>query len=187
MIMFFKVSLLLFILPFLGQQLVYAQIPKVCLPTLQNQTCCPNDCGGPTRGSCRDVSQLCYTGYNNTDDDSRVNWPTHFFNKVCICEGNYAGYDCSECKFGYVGADCSTKLTRERRSINDPNFNWNDYNNKINQSKYMPSRYVIVNSMNGNDVSYSNVSVYDLFVWMHHFIAKDNDDSYPDTNNASGM
>ena len=174
MMCFWKIFLLIFIL-----NIACAQIPFVCSSnsSLQTKTCCPDKCGGVDKGECVDVSdsRICNTGYPSTDD-SRVNWPIHFFEKVCKCKGNYAGFDCSECKFGYDESNnCESKKTiRERRSINADDFDWEDYNNKINQAKSIPSRYVVMTR--GNEVH--NISVYDMFVWMHHFVAKTNSEKY---------
>ena len=163
-------------------QLVYAQIPKACVDEKSNQVnriCCPDDCGSPTnRGSCVDVSTtgICNINYSDKtkDDDSRFNWPKYFFDRVCKCNGNYAGFNCMECKFGYDGENCNIKLPlRERRSINEEDMNWNDYNEKIKTAKNMHSdRYVIM--LPGPQIK--NISVYDLFVWIHHFVARNNED-----------
>ena len=175
---FWKIFLLIFIL-----DIACAQIPRVCSEPsfLESKTCCPDECGGKSKGECVDVSTICNTGYPSTDD-SRVNWPIHFFRKVCKCKGNYAGFNCSECKFGYdEGNNCKSKKTiRERLSINADGFNWKDYNDKIKESKSIPSRYVVV-----TDDEVHNISVYDMFVWMHHFVAKTNNDKY--SRDSSGM
>ena len=180
--------------------LVQAQIPKDCATTesLTSRTCCPiptgasNACGNNLgRGECRLVSPYCYAQYPN-NGDPRLNWPSYFFNRTCHCNGNYAGYDCGECKFGYEGNDCNTKSTlRERRNIMDmTDSEWEDYNNKINKSKHAEeSRYVILlfNEDDGNAFNAKpvNISLYDMFTWMHHYVAKNNDDNY--TITGSGM
>ena len=171
--------------------LVQAQIPRVCATT--GRTCCPvpevtgatTECGSNLgRGVCRSVSSKCNTEYTNDDyDDPRRNWPSYFFDKICQCNGNYAGYDCSECKFGYEGNDCNTKSTlRERRNIMDmTDSEWEDYNNKIITAKNAEeSRYVIL-----VDDKPVNISLYNMFVWMHHYVAKNNNDNYNITE--SGM
>ena len=174
--------------------LVKAQIPKECA-TSQNLTsriCCPvpTDVTGATtacgnnlgRGVCRRVSSQCYTGYTNNGDPRR-NWPSYFFDQICHCIGNYAGFDCGECRFGYEGNDCNTKSRlRERRNIMDmTNSEWGDYNSKIIRSKNAEeSRYVIL--VDNKPVS---ISLYNMFVWMHHYVAKNNRDTY--TKQESGM
>ena len=183
--------------------LVQAQIPEVCSSknNLTSRTCCPvptgitgalTECGNNLgRGECRPVSSYCYTGYPNNENDPRRNWPSYFFNRTCHCNGNYAGYDCSECKFGYEGDDCNTKSSlRQRQSVvTMTDDEWEDYNKKITRSKYEASRYVILlfNEIDGNvlNAEIKNISLYNLFTWMHHYAAKTNNDTYD--RQGSGM
>ena len=198
-----KLVIILLLLSVTSYCLVQAQIPKVCSSknNLTNRTCCPvptsitgalTECGNNLgRGECRPVSSYCYTGYPNNADDPRRNWPSYFFNRTCHCNGNYAGYDCSECKFGYEGDDCNTKSSpRQRQSIADmTDDEWEDYNGKIARSKHEASRYVILlfNETDGNafDAKPVNISLYDMFTWMHHYAAKNNVENY--TITGSGM
>ena len=80
-----------------------AQIPTVCsdADSLENAICCPTTSDGvcgenANRGQC--VSLATPPRYDTAD--VRANWP-HYFNQTCQCIGNYGGYDCSRCKFGY--------------------------------------------------------------------------------------
>ena len=58
---------------------------------------------------------------------------------------------------------------------------WEDYNDKINKSKHAEeSRYVLL-----VDDEPVNISLYNLFVWMHHYAAKNNREKYNKTE--SGM
>ena len=170
--------------------LIQAQIPKDCAST--GRTCCPvptgvtgatTGCGNNLgRGVCRSVSSQCYTEYPNNGDPRR-NWPSYFFDQICHCNGNYSGFDCGECRFGYEGNDCNTKSKlRERRNImNMNNSEWKDYNIKIIRSKNAEeSRYVVV--LDNKPVS---ISLYNMFVWMHHYVAKNNKDKYD--KQESGM
>ena len=179
--------------------LVQAQIPKDCATTqsLTSRTCCPVPKGASTpcgsNGACRPVSSYCYTQYRDNSNDPRLNWPSYFFNRTCQCNGNYGGYDCGECKFGYEGNDCNTKSSplRQRQNIMDMSVSeWEEYNRKINRSKHAnESRYVILlfNEADGNafNAKAVDISLYDMFTWMHHYVAKNNDDNYIIT--GSGM
>ena len=157
-----------------------AQIPTVCTDTqsLENSICCPTTtegvCGmNANRGSC---GQLSIPNYDATSSDVRVNWP-HYFTRACVCNGNYAGYDCSRCKFGYFGTDCNQKQILPRRPISDYSASeWTTYNNILRKTRTYDSGYIAVleEQMPGNvNLSTSNISLYHLYVWIHHYTAKD--------------
>lgn len=177
------------------------QIPEVCSDrgSLASKVCCPaptlppaissnpGQCGSNlNRGSCVAVSTKCNTRYS-TGSEPRLNWPSYFFNRTCVCNGNYAGYDCGECKFGYEGDTCSTrKQLRVRKSVNAADMQWSEYFAKLDRVKHAnDSRYVIVlfnEDMGGvaDDPQYEvkHISIFNLFAWMHQYIAKTNDGSY---------
>ena len=170
-----------------GAKLVTAQIPSVCANNadLQNGTCCPNNCGGSARGECVDVSTMCKTNYVHNSqqplNDERFNWPSRIFTRVCRCNGNYGGFNCSECKFGYEGQDCNTKQAeRVRTSITADNFNWEEYRNNLSRAKTeIQSRYkVFTGGDPKNETSYKEVTLYNLFAWMHHYVAWSLEEDY---------
>ena len=171
---------------------VGALIPAVCAnnASLQARECCPTTpsgvCGG-SRGSCVSVSTLCKTDYSSPmlsssedpnmyfTDDGRFNWPSQIFERVCQCHGNYGGYDCRECKFGYEGNECNTKLpNRVRTSIADLS-DWSTYRKQLSKAKHEPysERYKVYIGGNLTDeASYVNVSLYDTFTWIHHYVSR---------------
>lgn len=86
-----------------------AQIPTVCsdADSLEGTICCPATSDGicgenANRGQCVSLATL----PRSDTVDVRANWP-HYFTQICQCTGNYGGYDCSRCKFGYYGENCS--------------------------------------------------------------------------------
>ena len=179
-----------------------AQVPRVCssIEILVSKTCCPTPENNPSygpcgvnvgRGACTNVSEVCYTGYEEdpTSIETRLNWPTYFFTKICKCNGNYGGFDCSECEFGYTGDDCQTKLPiRTRKSVTaKTDEEWSTYNQQLRTVKKALSRYAIVLPTDLSDISTAiirNISVYDHLVWSHVFAAKTHRDYYA---NGSGM
>ena len=187
-----------------GVELVTAQIPSVCANNadLQNGRCCPDNCGGSARGVCVDVSTICKTDYSSMGlpasytNDGRFNWPSQVFSHICQCKGNYGGYDCSECKFGYKGQNCTTNTMRFRKSITAADFNWTEYHSQLNRAKQQnQTRYKVYTGGNITDESnYKEVSVYHLFVWLHHHATRTVADSYnasqsgnPSSNHTSKL
>ena len=157
-----------------------AQIPTVCADSysLKNLTCCPStahgECGEDAgRGACVELN---FAGHSNETSDVRVNWP-HYYTRVCQCSGNYAGYDCSRCKFGYYGPDCSAKQVLPRKPVRDlTEEEWEDFKNILKLTRSHDSGYQIVleESLPGNDdLVMTNVSLYGLMTWQHHYAAKD--------------
>ena len=178
-----------------------AQVPAVCsdIESLTNKKCCPDpsedgtagECSSNNnRGTCVDVSTICYTSYEeDSTPEIRLNWPTHYFTQMCKCNGRYGGYDCSECQFGWGGDNCDTKLPlRTRSSITAKTpAEWTKYNEQLKVAKNTNSRYVILVPTNDSDLSTAivrNISVLDMFPWMHHFAAKTHQDYFV---NGSGV
>ena len=116
-----------------------AQFPAVCNTpdSLQTKTCCPNNCSGPTRGNCQNITARVVAQWELADSevneilrntpnepqkgtaDARYLWPTVVFERVCVCSRNYGGVNCSEYDFGWTGTDCSTRKTPViRKSFN---------------------------------------------------------------------
>ena len=95
-----------------------AQIPRACADrqSLEQMTCCPvtddGVCGEDAeRGECDAVN---FERHRNDTTDVRVNWP-HYYTRVCKCSGNFGGYDCSRCAYGYYGKDCASRAIIPQR------------------------------------------------------------------------
>ena len=114
-------------------------------------------------------------------DDVRSNWP-HYFTMVCKCYNNSGGYDCGDCEFGWKGDDCLVNETRRRLPIEDiPDTEWIAYKNTLFEAKRtISTRYVVLaddavpGDANAVINSTRNITIYDLFVWYHHYVAKEN-------------
>ena len=193
-----KTSVLSFVLGFMHLVLhTNAQVPRVCADanSLTSKTCCPSTdhgvCGEDAgRGQCVDVSSLCFTGYDDDMSDIRLNWPTHYYTRVCNCTGPYGGYDCSECAFGYTGPNCEKQMTRIRRSVTEHTAaDWRLYNEGLRMAKATMSRYVILipSNISVPDLSTAtvkNISNYDLFAWMHIYAALTHTDDYNESTSG---
>ena len=163
----------------LSPQAARSQIPVVCSDneSLQNMECCPDNCN-QDKGHGRCTSIQLQSTYNMTSSRVRDNWP-HYYNRVCVCMGNYSGYDCSRCKYGHYGTNCNEKQILPRKSIQEFSYDeWVDYINTLKMTRMHKSGYKIVlsESLSGsaNIPMSDEVNLYTLFVWQHHYAAKDN-------------
>ena len=176
-----------------------AQFPAVCNTpeNLQNKTCCPNDCGSSSgRGNCTDITTPVAKQWIQANSDvvrimldapnqpqkrtadSRYQWPTVVFEKVCKCSGNFSGVDCGDCAFGWTGGDCATRKTpvfrksfaslsaEEKQTFVDAT---RDLKNEMGIWSVVveePSNY------SSGTVTLQNVSTYDFFVYLHNYAAR---------------
>ena len=161
-------------------QFTIAQIPTVCTDreSLENSICCPTTedgvCGANSnRGACVSLN---LPNYSNETSDVRRNWP-HYFTQACQCNGNYAGYDCSRCKFGYIGSDCSKRRVLPRQPIRElTDEDWITFNDIIRKTRTYDSGYtaVLEESTPGNaSLVMTNLTLYQFYVWIHHVTARD--------------
>ena len=194
--MLLKVALPIFLALFLAAE-VASIIPLPCadLESLKDRRCCPtpdisdddNDpCGENLgRGRCELVS-VSRDYYNTSESDVRKNWPIQYFERACMCNSRYGGYDCGECSYGYNdGASCQSKTVHKRVSVgNMDDDDWEKYRSALRKIKDTPARYMVANSTPATNIStpypqavFNSLvrpNTYDLFVWIHHFVAKDN-------------
>ena len=169
---------------------VDAIIPLPCAndESLASRTCCPvpvfDEDAGPCgvnlgRGSCQAIA-IPETDFDPNEVDVRVNWPIQYFNTTCVCGERYGGYDCRECSYAYNDGttDCATKTIRSRKSVGEmADDEWTKYRGALATVKLDPSRYMVATTNFTTDWQASLVrpTTYDLFIWMHHTCAKDND------------
>ncbi|CAH1241151.1 TYR [Branchiostoma lanceolatum] len=158
-----------------------AQFPRVCISKilLDSKECCPiplgftEPCGGPGRGHCADtpdstVEDPAWKNINAYKVDDRRHWPTVFFNRTCVCEGNFSGYDCTRCKWGHRGETCDTKQQPDvRRNIKDLcTEEKNKFQRYFDRAKKTPSDFVFALEFKDNirgSEDFVNISVYDYF------------------------
>lgn len=170
----------------------FQQFPRLCATTeaLRTKECCPSwegdgtPCGAASgRGFCQDVEvsdqpngpQYPYTGL-----DDRERWPFVFYNRTCQCTGNFMGFNCADCKFGHFGANCNERRESLRRNVfhlsRAEKIRLVSY---LNLAKQTISRdYVVATGTyqemaNGSNPMFVDVSVYDVFVWMHYYVSRD--------------
>ena len=163
-----------------GIQISTAQFPTECLKdtaNLQAKRCCPRDCGSEDgRGICGSIDLPADIDKSSVRDA----WP-YYFNHVCICNHNFAGYDCGRCKYGHYGVNCNNSIVMERKPISDYNpQEWETYVNILELTKTHDSGYSVflnesTHSSDPSQLSKTNITLYNLFVWQHHYPAKDSE------------
>ena len=193
---------------------VEGQFPRVCTDrdSLKDKKCCPVPkgfnarCGSDgDRGQCQELAirdwTIKYSHYRSSHrDDERHNWPRALYHKVCKCNANYAGYDCSKCAFGYYGSTCTQKKNLIRRNFLSLTAQEKDrYMKYVSKSKEYASDFVVTSTpynkinetiMKGDDPKdlFYDVTYYDLFTWIHYYAARDtilpNDEKEPDIDFA---
>lgn len=111
--------------------------------------------------------------------DDREKWPLVFYNRTCQCVGNFMGFNCAECKFGYFGTSCNERRESLRRNVlHLTRAERTRLVSYLNLAKQTTSRdYVVATGTyremgNGTAPMFADVSVYDVFVWMHYYVSR---------------
>uniref|UniRef100_A0A3P9DCZ0 Tyrosinase n=1 Tax=Maylandia zebra TaxID=106582 RepID=A0A3P9DCZ0_9CICH len=169
----------------------YQQFPRLCATqeALRTKECCPpwegdgSACGASSgRGTCEDVVVSAHPDgpqYPFSGLDDREKWPLVFYNRTCQCTDNFMGFNCGDCTFGYFGENCNERRESLRRNIfhlsRAERLKLVSY---LNLAKQTISRdYVVVTGtyremQNGTNPMFAEVSVYDVFVWMHYYVSR---------------
>ena len=187
------------------------QFPAACNnpENLQSKTCCPNNCGGPTGGSCENITAQVVAQWELADPvitavlkntpngpqkgtaDARYLWPTVVFEKVCVCKEHFWGGDCTQCNFGWTGNECNTRKTPVVRKSFDQlaTEEKQAYINAIRDlknEKWYQSVVIVEEPKNYTSgiVTLQNISAYDFLMYLHHYAARDAMESCTAYNNA---
>ncbi|XP_068091099.1 5,6-dihydroxyindole-2-carboxylic acid oxidase [Hyperolius riggenbachi] len=179
----------------LYDDLVSAQFPRQCATpeVLASGECCPgvfpqlspdpNDQCGFTvgRGLCVPVTvdtRPHGPQYQHDGVDDREQWPIRFFNRTCLCNGRFYGYNCGSCRPGWTGDDCDQPLVVVRKNILDlrPEERQHFINaldlakNTVHPDFVIATRhYNELIDQERNTTNFENISIYDFFVWTHYY------------------
>ena len=137
-------------------------------------------CGGPERGSCRKIEHVkeqFSPDFPQLKKDDRLNWPTRFFSYSCQCHGNFGGYKCQDCAYGYVGEKCQTKRkTKRRNALSLTREEKLKFRDLLAKSRTVPSDFVVQANAFHIDPSvkyeFNETSVYEYFIWHHSYSAR---------------
>ncbi|XP_066290411.1 tyrosinase-like [Branchiostoma lanceolatum] len=162
-----------------------AQFPRACTDAVSfgRRECCPipagftEPCGGAGRGQCgnfTDPTPTNQTGWPSTyNTDDRRRWPSVFFTRFCSCEGNYAWADCSRCKLGFYGPNCTeTKVLTRKNVLNLTAEEKAKFVAYVNNTKYAQIDYVVASESYVNTSvvpQFRNVSAYDYFAYLQYY------------------
>ncbi|MEE6467596.1 hypothetical protein FKM82_007326 [Ascaphus truei] len=166
---------------------VHSQFPRACTTdeAFRTKSCCPawkdgSPCGYCSgRGQCRDwvVSNKFAAGREPQFYDDRLDWPLHYYNKTCECNGNYAGFDCGDCKFGYHGEKCERKNTVVRREIRELSLpDRKSFFSSLALAKTTKSKDFVVlttgDRHHRDTYRFVDASIFDVFAWIHYYSTK---------------
>lgn len=174
-------------------RMCFSQFPRPCANSegLRTKECCPvwdgdkSACGATSgRGFCAEVEvsdEPHGPQYPHTGIDDRERWPLAFFNRTCRCTGNYGGFNCGECKFGYWGSNCAEYRESVRRNILTlSTVEQQKFISYLNLAKNTISADYVISTAtraemgeNGERPMFSDINAYDLFVWMHYYVSRD--------------
>ena len=108
--------------------------------------------------------------------DDRLNWPKAFFTNICHCIGNFAGYACQECKFGYYGEDCDERRVQKRKNfLSLSKKEQQKFIGLLLKAKTSLSDYVALKADKHDppeNLTFVNVTVYDFFIYIHYYSAR---------------
>ena len=198
-----------FVLLTISPRSTRGQFPSVCNNPyyIESKTCCPNNCGGPARGACRNIAGEVAAQWESADPavtsimldapnnpakgtaDARYQWPTVVFENVCECKGNYGGVDCNQCDYGWSGEYCDTKTLVTRKAFSRLTDEEKEafVQATLDLKNEMGYWSVIVHepsSYTTGSVTLQDVSTFNYFIFLHEYTARAHQQVCLEANNG---
>ncbi|XP_075067537.1 tyrosinase-like [Mixophyes fleayi] len=163
---------------------VDSQFPRVCATeaAFRTKSCCPlwkdkSPCGSLSgRGKC--INWAVFRGSKIPQyNDDRLDWPRHYYDNTCECHGNFSGFDCGDCKFGYHGEKCDRYKVVVRRELRELSFlEKKRFFSYLALAKTTKSKDFVVLSTGDRHhretYRFVDASLYDVFAWLHYYSMK---------------
>ncbi|XP_071197728.1 L-dopachrome tautomerase-like [Salvelinus alpinus] len=163
-----------------------AQFPRVCstVEGIVSKQCCPV-LGSDPANVCGLLSGRGHQtlGGTNSNEKPEVTVKGGQLRVLIKLAGNFSGFDCGQCKFGWTGPNCDVRnspvVRKNIHSLTPAELQ--EFLDVLDRAKNTTHPdYVIATQHwlallgpNGTQPQFSNISIYDFFTWQHYYSVRD--------------